>query len=99
MRIVVVFPAPFGPRNPRISPLFTVKEMWSTAVLSPNVFVKFCTSINASLPRAHNKPRHLKQLEENNSYSVARTHFRTFIYTKLRVRKKNVPAKERQGSG
>src|ERR1700677_3584537 len=26
MRMVVVFPAPFGPRNPRISPLFTAKE-------------------------------------------------------------------------
>ena len=26
MRIVVVLPAPFGPRNPRISPLFTVND-------------------------------------------------------------------------
>ena len=29
--IVVVFPAPFGPRKPKISPLFTVSETESTA--------------------------------------------------------------------
>jgi len=27
IRIVVVFPAPFGPRKPTISPFFTSKEM------------------------------------------------------------------------
>ena len=32
MFMVVVLPAPFGPRRPKSSPVFTVKEMWSTAV-------------------------------------------------------------------
>jgi hypothetical protein len=32
-------------------------------------------------------------LEEINGYSVARAHFRTFIYTKLPVRMKNAVVK------
>ena len=32
MRMVVVFPAPFGPRNPSTSPGLTVKVTSSTAV-------------------------------------------------------------------
>jgi len=33
--IVVVLPAPFGPRNPKISPFFTVKWMPATAITLP----------------------------------------------------------------
>src|SRR5712672_1044983 len=33
IRMVVVLPAPFGPRKPTIWPFSTSKEMWSTAVL------------------------------------------------------------------
>ena len=33
MRMVVVLPAPFGPRKPTMLPLRTSKEIWSTAVL------------------------------------------------------------------
>src|SRR5580692_11574177 len=33
MRIVVVFPAPFGPRNPTIWPFWTSNEIWSTATV------------------------------------------------------------------
>src|SRR3990172_2220492 len=40
MLMVVVFPAPFGPRKPKTSPSFTVKEMSSTAVRDLNRFVK-----------------------------------------------------------
>jgi len=47
--MVVVFPAPFGPRKPRISPLLTVNDTWSTAVIEPYDFVKSATSINAFL--------------------------------------------------
>ncbi len=36
IRTVVVLPAPFGPRNPNISPELTVKEMPSTAVNALN---------------------------------------------------------------
>jgi len=35
MRIVVVFPAPLGPRNPRICPLPAVNETPSMALRSP----------------------------------------------------------------
>src|SRR6202162_5555377 len=31
--MVVVFPAPFGPRKPTICPFATSNEMWSTAVV------------------------------------------------------------------
>jgi len=34
IRMVVDLPAPLGPKNPRISPSFTAKERFSTAVLS-----------------------------------------------------------------
>ncbi len=36
IRIVEVFPAPFGPRKPNASPGATVMSMPSTAVNSPN---------------------------------------------------------------
>ena len=38
VRTVVVFPAPFGPRNPKTSPWPTSNEMSSKATLSPNRF-------------------------------------------------------------
>ena len=38
MFIVVVFPAPFGPRKPNNSPDFTLKEISSTATTSSNPF-------------------------------------------------------------
>ena len=57
IRIVVVLPAPFGPRKPRISPLFTVNEIWSTAVTEPYAFVRSCTSINTFLRvRGNSRP-------------------------------------------
>ena len=31
--MVVLFPAPFGPRKPKKSPFFTLNEMWSTALV------------------------------------------------------------------
>ena len=43
--MVVVFPAPFGPKNPKISPLFASNERLSTALAAerPYVFETFCT--------------------------------------------------------
>src|SRR5947209_6408391 len=41
MRIVVDFPAPFGPKKPKISPGFTRSETWSTATKSPNRLTRF----------------------------------------------------------
>jgi len=43
--MVVVFPAPLGPRKPRISPFFTMKETRSTAVVRPYRLVRLSTSI------------------------------------------------------
>src|SRR3954464_14429840 len=40
MRIVVVLPAPFGPRKPKISPRWISNETLSTIVLSPMIFVR-----------------------------------------------------------
>ena len=37
-RIVVVFPEPFGPRKPRISPSRTVSDTSSNATVAPNRF-------------------------------------------------------------
>src|SRR6185369_13161664 len=46
IRIVVVFPAPFGPRKPRISPFSTLNDIPSTAVLFGYRFEMFSTDIN-----------------------------------------------------
>jgi hypothetical protein len=43
--MVVVLPAPFGPRNANISPRLMENEILSTAVISPNFFVRSVTSI------------------------------------------------------
>src|SRR5207247_10842858 len=44
IRMVVDLPAPLGPRNPKISPLRTLSEMWSTATKSPNRLIRSSTS-------------------------------------------------------
>ena len=48
MRMVVVLPAPFGPRKPKISPRRTWSEMPSTAVKSPYFFVRSWIAIMES---------------------------------------------------
>src|SRR5439155_693997 len=45
MRMVVVLPAPFGPRKPTISPASTRNEMPRTASTAPKVLVRSRTSI------------------------------------------------------
>src|ERR1700691_3733626 len=44
-RIVVVLPAPFGPRKPVTLPGSMPNDRLSTAILSPYRFVRPCTSI------------------------------------------------------
>ena len=44
-RNVVVFPAPFGPRKPKISPFLASKVMPSTARISSYHFVRSVTSM------------------------------------------------------
>src|ERR1035438_6773091 len=48
MRIVVDLPAPFGPRNPKTSPLLTSRFSRSTATKSPNLFTRFSTATESS---------------------------------------------------
>src|SRR5215472_10387187 len=55
--MVVVFPAPFGPRKAKISPCFTSKEMPFTAVNSPNVFTRLSARIMKTVPCIDNTER------------------------------------------
>ena len=48
VRTVVVFPAPFGPRNPNTSPRATLNDTSATAVRPPNFLVRCLTSIAAA---------------------------------------------------
>src|SRR5262249_33910640 len=47
--MVVVFPAPFGPRKAKISPLGTSNDTSLTAVKSANFLTRFCTRIMVGL--------------------------------------------------
>src|ERR1039457_4889239 len=49
IRMVVDFPAPLGPRKPKISPFLTRSETWSTATNAPNVFTRSSISTAHSL--------------------------------------------------
>src|SRR6266567_538667 len=44
IRMVVDFPAPFGPKKPKISPGATRIDTWSTATKSPNRFTRLSIS-------------------------------------------------------
>jgi hypothetical protein len=45
IRRVVVFPAPFGPRNPVTEPGATEKLRFSTATTGPNLLLRLFTSM------------------------------------------------------
>src|SRR3990172_5431692 len=51
--MVVVLPAPLGPRKPKSSPSSTEKEMLSTAVRDLNRFVRFCAVMIAISSNYH----------------------------------------------
>src|SRR3954451_9611208 len=51
IRIVVVFPEPFGPRKPVTRPSATAKPSRSTATTPPKRFVSSVTSIVVMAPR------------------------------------------------
>jgi hypothetical protein len=48
MRIVVVFPAPLDPRNPKISPAWIDIEILLTALVLPNLFERFFKTMSGS---------------------------------------------------
>src|SRR5690349_15527822 len=54
IRIVVVFPAPFGPRNPNTSPGCSANDTSSTIVRSPMTLVRWVASKAALIARHGN---------------------------------------------
>jgi len=60
----VVFPAPFGPIKPTISPRGTSNETFFSAAIPPNSIPTFRTTSNGSSPRAADL--------ENSSFSGVR---------------------------
>lgn len=61
--ITVLFPAPFGPRNEKISPFLTVKLILSTAFTSPKKYSRSFTSIILSSRTGTSLPLYLKRIE------------------------------------
>ena len=54
MRMVLVFPAPFGPKKPKVSPGWTLKSIPSTATSSPKRFWRLrATTGGAALTTFH----------------------------------------------
>src|SRR5207249_2429245 len=51
--IIVVLPAPFGPRRPKTVPEATFRVTWSTAVSLPYTFVRFSVTIALSVIEVH----------------------------------------------
>src|SRR5690242_3882916 len=70
MRMVVVLPAPLGPRNPTIWPFSTSKEMWSTAVLRAYLFVSCWTVIMDFCDFQTNRERVLQSLVNEKRESL-----------------------------
>src|SRR5699024_2839436 len=69
MRIVVDFPAPFGPRNPVTWPGWTAKEMSLTATLGPYFFVRPSASIMATRSLAADRvPRYGRRWPGNTCH-------------------------------
>src|SRR5579863_6659469 len=72
MRIVVVLPAPLGPKKPTIWPFWISKEMWSTAVLRAYLFVSSLTVIMDFYfcREMHNVSNRPKQIQSFNSEAL-----------------------------
>ena len=69
---VVVFPAPFFPTNPMMSPSFTTKLKWLTASLSPYFFEKFLiSSIKTTCYHLENN----RNENQKNNHSAINFHF------------------------
>src|SRR5580704_1313698 len=69
----VVFPDPFGPKMPLISPLLTAKDTSATATRPPNRLVRFSTlrSMGAPPEQADDPARH-QQDHQNEDHAVDR---------------------------
>src|SRR3954469_4730240 len=89
MRIVVLLPAPFGPRKPRTSPFSTVKETPLTATFGPKVFLKFWTLIMCSLSDVGKRPPSIRgrgQDDKQKGRFVRRFSFRQIRHSVIAPR-------------
>jgi hypothetical protein len=75
--IVVLFPAPLGPKNPKISPFCTEKETSFTATRSPKDLVRDVVSIeyNNSIPSGNYKLLSIRSKTNHKKFkkSILRT--------------------------
>src|SRR5689334_9879269 len=71
----VVLPLPFGPSSATVSPCSTAKEMSFSAVKSPNLFVRFCTSIlmeeTVCVDRSTSRPQQQRTLVRRTMSAAA----------------------------
>src|SRR4030042_6515500 len=74
--IMVVLPAPLGPRKPKSSPVFTSKLTRSTANNSPKRFVRLVTSTAFSLFVVW----HLRQVGEKGNFFFFFFFFSQFFF-------------------
>jgi hypothetical protein len=58
IRMVVVFPEPFGPTNPQIVPSGTSNVAFSTAAISPYRLLRFSTAIAGVLMEIPSHKKH-----------------------------------------
>src|SRR5271157_2696324 len=67
MRMVVVFPLPLGPMNPKTAPSGTARERSSTAVTSPKVLVTLEISTAGIGYRVQGKPGTVSVIPANRA--------------------------------
>jgi hypothetical protein len=78
--ITVLFPAPFGPRNEKISPLLTAKLILSTAFISPKKYSRLFTSMILSSREVPHLPFSLGKIKLSviNRFFAEKTLFTYF---------------------
>src|SRR6266571_5465753 len=75
--IIVVLPAPFGPRSPKTVPSATFRLTWSTAVSFPYTLVRFSVTI------ALLTMEHLPSLRENPQHFLSHVNHHTAEFVRL----------------
>src|ERR1035437_7804796 len=71
MRMAVDFPAPLGPRKPKISPFSTASETWSTATNEPNFLTR--SRISTEIMPSPALPRH--EWSDERAFQIGRPGF------------------------
>src|SRR3954464_5317448 len=88
MRMVVVFPAPLGPRKPKISPCCSSKETLSTMVFRPMIFVRLVAVrvvvIAGTLSRQRRSPQRSQRPQRKPSGSSLVNAFLLLSFMQMR---------------